>query len=108
MEFDVLNHAKKPFPIIKHCMTSLLSNGQKFSEIICDFQATVTAEDSKLAQTYMGLTKTLFKMRFADQKSSFNNPSKRLSTELSKHDWHLKEAKLKHGSHGPGILPEKY
>ena len=55
------------------------------------YQATVTTEDSKPDQTYVGLTETSFKTRFANHKSSFNDPSKRLSTELSKHVWHLKE-----------------
>ena len=59
------------------------------------YQATVTTEDNRPAQTYVGLTETSFKTRFANHKSSFNDPSKRLSTELSKHVWHLKEAKLK-------------
>ena len=59
------------------------------------YQATVTTEDSKSDQTYVGLTETSFKTRFANHKSSFNDPSKRLSTELSKHVWNLKEAKLK-------------
>ena len=46
------------------------------------------------AQTYVGLTESSFKIRFANHKSSFNNPNKRLSTELSKHVWRLKEAGL--------------
>ena len=37
---------------------------------------------------------TPFKIRFANHKSSFNNPNKRLSKELSKHVWCLKEAGL--------------
>ena len=57
------------------------------------YQATVTTEDSRPTQTYVGLTETSFKARFANHKSSFND--KRLSTELSKHVWNLKEAKLK-------------
>ena len=61
------------------------------------YQATVTTEDSRPAQTYVGLTETTFKTRFANHKSSFNDSSKRLSTELSKHVWHLKEANLKFG-----------
>ena len=61
------------------------------------YQATVSMEDSKPDQTYLGLTETSFKNKFANYKSSFNDPSKRLSTELSKHVWHLKEAKLKFG-----------
>ena len=61
------------------------------------YQATGTTEDSKPDQIYVGLTETSFKTRFANHKSSFNDPSKRVSTVLSKHVWHLKEAKLKFG-----------
>ena len=59
------------------------------------YQATVTTEDSRPAQTYVGLTETPFKARFANHKSSFSDPSKRHRTELSKHVWYLKEARLK-------------
>ena len=59
------------------------------------YQATVTTEDSRPAQTYVGLTETSFKTRSANHKSSFNDPSKRLSAELSKHVWNLKEANQK-------------
>ena len=59
------------------------------------YQATVTTEDNRPAQTYVGLTENSFKARFANHKSSFNNPDKTLSTELSKHVWCLKEARLK-------------
>ena len=47
-------------------------------------QATVTTEDSRSAQTNAGLPGTSFKTRFANHKSqSFDDPNKRLSTELS-------------------------
>ena len=59
------------------------------------YQATVTTEDNRPSRTYVGLTENSFKTRFANHKSSFNNPYKRLSTELSKHVWCLKEARLK-------------
>ena len=59
------------------------------------YQATVATEDNRPAQTYVGLTENTFKTRFANHKSSFSDPQKRLSTELSEHVWHLKEAKLK-------------
>jgi len=59
------------------------------------YQATVTMEDNRPAQTYVGLTENSFKTRFANHKSSFSDPKKRLSTELSKHVWYLKEEKLK-------------
>ena len=48
------------------------------------YQATVTTEDNRPAQTYVGLTETSFKARFANHKSSFNDPSKRHSTELAR------------------------
>ena len=57
------------------------------------YQATVTTEDNGSAQTYVGLIENSFKTRFANHKSSFSDPKKRLSTELSKHVWYLKEAK---------------
>ena len=59
------------------------------------YRATVMMEDSRPVQMCVGLTETSFKTRFANHKSSFNNPSKRHSTELSKHVWHLKEARSK-------------
>jgi len=59
------------------------------------YQATVTMEDNRPAQTYVGLTENSFKTRFANHKSSFSDPKKRLSTELIKHVWYLKEAKSK-------------
>jgi len=52
---------------------------------------------SNQIKTYVGLTETSFKTRFANHKSSFNDPSKRLSTERSKHVRHLKEERLKFG-----------
>ena len=55
----------------------------------------LTWEDNRPAQMYVGLTENSFKTRFANHKSSFSDPKERLSTEFSKHVWHLKEAKLK-------------
>ena len=51
------------------------------------YQATVATEDG-------GLTENSFKTRHSNLKSSFRDPNKRLSTELSKHIWHLKDAKI--------------
>ena len=48
------------------------------------YHATVTTEDRKHDKTYVGLTENSFKTRFANHKASFNNLSKRMSTELSK------------------------
>ena len=70
-------------PVAGNCLTSSVV-----------YQATVTTDDNMPAQTYVGLTESSFKIRFANHKSSFNNSHKRLSTELSKHVWRLKEAGL--------------
>ena len=51
------------------------------------YEATITTEDNMPAQTNVGLTETPFKQDL--HKSSFNNPNKRLSKELSKHVWSL-------------------
>ena len=51
-------------------------------------------KSSSPTQTYVGLTENSFKTRFANHRSSFSDPNKRLSMELSKHIWRLKDAKL--------------
>ena len=45
-------------------------------------------------ETYVGLTSTSFKLRYANHKASFNVESKRNATELSKHIWDLKDNNL--------------
>ena len=57
-------------------------NGRCLKESII-YQATVTTSESK--ETYIGLTKNTFKERFNGHTKTFKNPSKRNSTELSKH-----------------------
>ena len=54
------------------------------------YQATVATEDNRPAETYVGLTANYFKTRYSNHKSSFRDPNKR----LSKHIWHLKDAKI--------------
>ena len=58
------------------------------------YQATVATEDNRPAETYVGLTENSFKTRYSNHKSSFRDPNKRLSTELSKCIWDLKDAKI--------------
>ena len=58
------------------------------------YQATVATEDNRPAETCEGLTENSLKTRYSNHKSSFRDPNKRLSTELSKHMWHLKDAKI--------------
>ena len=60
------------------------------------YQATVTTDDNRPAESYVDLTENSFKTRYANHKSSFRDPNKRLSTELSKHIWHLKDAKMEY------------
>ena len=58
------------------------------------YQATVATNDNTLPQTYIGLTENCFKTRFTNHRNSFKDHKKKLSTELSKHVWKLKEAKV--------------
>ena len=60
------------------------------------YQAIVATEDNRPAETYVGLTENSFKTRYSNHKSSFRDPNKRLSTELSKHIWHWKDAKIEY------------
>ena len=53
------------------------------------YQAIVTTEDDRPAQSYAGLTETSFKTRFANHMSSFRDANKRLSIELRKHVWKI-------------------
>ena len=57
-------------------------------------QATVETNDNKPSQTYIGLTENSFKTRFTNHRNSFKDHKKKLSTELSKHVWKLKEANV--------------
>ena len=50
--------------------------------------------DNKPSQTYIGLTENSFKTRFTNHRNSFKDHKKKLSTELSKHVWKLKEANV--------------
>lgn len=58
------------------------------------YQATVETNDNKPSQTYIGLTENSFKTRFTNHRNSFKDHKKKLSTELSKHVWTLKEANV--------------
>ena len=55
------------------------------------YKATVTTNDNKPDQTYIGLTSNTFKTRFANHKTSFTNVQKKHATELSKHVCQLKD-----------------
>ena len=47
------------------------------------YKATVTTEDNKPNQTYVGLTGNSFKARFANHKASFNHPNERMTRRVS-------------------------
>ena len=64
------------------------------------YQATVSTNDDRPDQTYVGLTENSFKTRFTNQRASFSTPSKKLSTELSKHICQLKDSKTVLRDHG--------
>ena len=76
-----------------HCLIGRGIVGDSLRKSIV-YQATVTTEDSTPDETYVGLTENTFKTRFTNHKTSFNNPSKRMSTELGKHVWNLKDRNI--------------
>ena len=63
-------------------------NGQcQASSVV--YEATVTSNNDK--KTYIGLSETSFKTRYANHRTSFKHERYRNSTELSKYLWRLKE-----------------
>ena len=65
------------------------------------YQATVTTPrtgpnntNNYHSETYVGLTDTEFKLRYANHKQSFSNQRLRNATELSKYIWSLKEKNI--------------
>ena len=69
-------------PLQKQCTTSGIV-----------YQATVTVKGTNQTATYVGMTETSFKLRYANHKQSFKQERYRTQTELSKHIWSLKDAK---------------
>ena len=65
-------------------------NGQCLTRSVI-YQATVTTEDDGSKETYIGLTKNVFKERFDGHKTTFRHSNKRNNTEPSKYVWKLKE-----------------
>ena len=55
------------------------------------YLATVSTDEK--TETYVGLTDTPFKSRYANHKQSFNKSTYKNQTELSKYIWDLKEKK---------------
>ena len=54
------------------------------------YQATVKTSEKE--EKYVGLTATVFKVRYANHKASFKARAKSNSTELSKYIWQLKDS----------------
>ena len=57
------------------------------------YKAEVEVGKESSTKEYIGMTSTTFKKRFANHKTSFENPDKRNSTELSKYIWQLNKEK---------------
>ena len=51
------------------------------------YQATVTRQDNKREENYIGLTDNTFKTRYNAHTSSFRNENKRYATTLGKFTW---------------------
>ena len=61
------------------------------------YQATVTTNDNKPDQTYVGLTANTFKTRFTNHKASFTSEKKNTPPKThSKYIWQLKEKSIEH------------
>lgn len=60
------------------------------------YQATVVQEQSKIIDTYIGITENQFKTRYNQHNSSFRLQHKQSATSLSEHIWELKNANLKY------------
>jgi len=58
------------------------------------YQASVTRQDNKKEDTYIGLTDNSFKTRYNSHNSSFRNESKRNATTLSQFIWSLKDQEI--------------
>ena len=67
-------------PLDGHCLSSGII-----------YQATVTRQDNKKEENYIGLTDNTFKTRYNAHTSSFRNENKRYATTLSKLIWSLKD-----------------
>ena len=74
---------KDPCPMDKNCLQDCVV-----------YQATVTQTETKTSENYIGLTADTFKVRHRNHKKSFNNVKYETETELSKHIWKLKRAKI--------------
>ena len=61
------------------------------------YQATVTREDNKKEENYIGLTDNTFKTRYNAHTSSFRNENKRYTTTFSKYIWFVKDKGIKYG-----------
>ena len=61
-------------------------------------KTTVTTNDNKPDQTYVGLTSNTFKTRFNNHKNTFKYRRKKHSTELSNHVWDLRDNKMENTS----------
>ena len=78
VENRMCNCTKNPCPLGGKCQTNNLV-----------YQATVKSENNR--RTYIGLTSTTFKSRWANHQTAFNHQTHRNNTSLSKHIWQLKD-----------------
>ena len=69
-------------PLQQQCMTSGVV-----------YQATVTTKENNQTATYIGMTETPFKLRYANHTQSFRQEKYKNQTELSKYIWSLKYKK---------------
>ena len=74
--------------------TCLLNRNCLQSSVI--YQARVVCNDNNTSETYIRLTVNNFKTRYRNHSASFWQAKHRNSTELSKHNWTLKDSNIDH------------
>ena len=60
------------------------------------YQVSVTRKDNNKTEIYVGLTENEFKVRYRNHHATFRHNKKRISAELSKYIWYLKDNNNEH------------
>ena len=91
--------SKLTTPVAAHCNCQQKSecplNNKCLSESIV-YKAAVSQTSSQINKYHYGTCEKTFKERCTDHTATFRNKSKQKSSELSKHDWELKENRIQH------------
>ena len=82
----ITRHAKNACPLDGNCL-----------QLSVIYQATITRKDNNTTETsWLRLRENYFKTRYRNHTASFRHAKHRISTELSKHIWTLKDNNIEH------------